>query len=622
MKTKFCLLVIALLAANKTIAQNIPRGQVILKKNAKYAAFKTNAKLKALAFKPQKMVTIQLQSNPKEVVDVSNIAKYAVEEKKVFPEKLINADCNFLPINYRSSQQELGLFFPAINFSNAIFPGAVYQFNTIKTQSPVPYTKFANRNPMDLTMNIFDPAVGDNPPIVVSRFDYSTVSGNSKNILSKYINGVTPADVVTEVILIESNEQMNSILNTAGTVDVGFKLKVPIPKIPVTVDLANKVSVTKTSNVATTAESKRNTVILRFRQVFYAASMTPQQGTQFDVFANVDKTQLEQDLVYVSSVSYGQMFYVVITSEFTKDALYKAVMNKVSTQTSLGVTGIGLPAEGAVTVGTSNLTSSEVNNILSSEKTEIKTFQYGGQAINLGNSMDEVLNNLKSKIKVKFDAQNIGAPIAYTLNFVNDHSPAWINTNISYATTNCGIDLSSRKYDVKLILENLTAEKVEDTDNDEDLFGSLSASVQSPGNKQDFPNMWKKNGNSYDVKSLSNPDGVMKAYKGIFSKIDNIKTVATNISNDDLRKTKILITGSLKDKEVISDRSYVCAECNGSPLTINLLDYIAQIETMQPGESKILKKGDYARIKLNFYENGNKNASHIEVNWKIEVTAK
>jgi len=622
MKTKFCLLVIALLAANKTIAQNIPRGQVILKKNAKYANFKTNAKLKAMAFKPQMQITIPIQSADRNVVDVANIAKYAVEEKKVFPEKLVNGDCNFLPINYKNSQQELGLFFPAVNFSNAIYPGAVYQFNTIKTQAPVPYTRFANRNPMDLTMNIFDAAITDNLPVVISRFDYSTVSGSSKNILSKYINGVTPADVVTEVILVESNEQMNSILGTAGTVDVGFKLKVPIPKIPVTVDLANKVSVTNTSNLATTSESKKNTVILRFRQVFYAASMTPQQGTQFDVFKDVDKTQLEKDLVYVSSVSYGQMFYVVITSEFTKDALYKAVMNKVSTQTSLGVTGIGLPAEGAVTVGTTNLTTSEINNILSSDKTEIKTFQYGGQAVNLGTSMDEVLGNLKSKIKVEFDSRNIGAPIAYTLNFVNDHSPAWINTNISYATTNCGVDLSDRKYEVRLVLENLIAPKVDDNDGDEDLFGSLSASVLMPGRTQDFPNMWKKNGNSYDVKALSNPDGVTKGYKNVSSNINSVKTLAGNISNGDLRKTKISITGKLTDKEIGFDRGYVCSECNGSPLVINLLDYITQIETMQPGESKFLKKGNSDRFKLNFYENGKTDASHVQVNWKIEITAK
>ncbi|RZJ80706.1 MAG: hypothetical protein EOO47_06720 [Flavobacterium sp.] len=622
MRTKTLLFIIALSVSNFALAQVRPNLPIVLKKNTKYASFKAISKQKALQFKPQKQFTIPIQSANKDVVDVSNFAKYLAEEKKVFPERLINADCNFLPINYRNSQQEVGLFFPSPNFSNSIYPGAVYQFNTIKTQSPIPYTKFMNRNPMDLTMNIFDASIRDNPPVVISNFGYGTVSGETKNILSRYINGVTPADVVTDVILVESNEQMNSILGTAGSVDVGFKLNVPIPKIPVTVDLANKVSVSNTSTTTTTTENKKNTVILRFRQVFYVASMTAQQGAQFDVFKDIDKTQLEQDLVYVSSVSYGQMFYVVLTSEFTKEALYNAVMNKVSTETSLGVTGVGLPVGGAVTVGTSNLSTSEVTNILTSNKTEIKTFQYGGQAINMGTTIDQVLANLNAKIVVKFNAQNIGAPIGYTLNFAADHSPAWINTNVNYATTNCGIVSADRKYDVKLVLQNLSAVKVDDTDSDEDLFGSLSASVEAPGKNSNFPNMWKKNGESYDVKALSNEDGVTKAYKDIPTNINSIKTIVTNVSNEDLRKTKISLRGNLKDKEVIADRGYVCVECNGSPLIINLADYANQIETMQPGESKFIKQGNSDQFKLNFYENGNKNASHIRVNWKIEVIAK
>lgn len=622
MKTKIRLLIIALLSTNFALAQIKPNLPLVLKKNAKYAVFRNNARLKALAFKPQRQITIPIISSNTDVVDVSNFAKYATEEKKPFPEVLINGNCNFLPILYKTSQQELGLFFPAVNFSNAIYPGAIYQFNTIKTQSPIPYTRFANRNPMDLTMNIFDAAIADNQPVPVASFDYGTISGLGKNILSKYIGGVTPADVVTEVILVESNDQMNSILNTAGNVDVGVKLKVPLPNIPVTVDLANKVSVSNSSSLITSTENKKNTVVLRFRQVFYSLSMTPKFGPQFDFFKDVDKTQLEQDLVYVSSVSYGQMIYVVITSEFTKDALYKAVTNKVTTQTSLGVSGIGLPAEGAVSVGTSNLTTSEVNNILTSEKTQIKAFQYGGQAINLGNTMDEVLASLNSRIKVKFDATNIGAPIGYTLNFVTDHSPAWINTNVSYATTNCGINLSDRKYDVKLILDNITAKKVDDNDSDEDLFGSLSAGSQTGSKKLDFPNMWKKNGNSYDVNVLSSENGVTKAYLDIATGIKSIKNVAANISNGELRNTKVSLRGTLKDKEVFGDRNYVCEECNGSPLTINILDYMNQIESMQPNQIKTLTNGNATSFKLNFYENGNKQGSHIEVNWKIEVTAK
>lgn len=604
----------------------LPSKTIVNVKTSPFAVLKKSLLQKALTTVPAQVRTVSLVSAPAQVVDVSNVAKYPQANKRDFFPVNINPNCNVLPVNFTLSQQELGLLFPARNFKDAIFPGAVYRFSTIKEQSPTPYTRFTSRNPMDLTTDIFDARVTNNDPITISRFDIGTLSTQWKNLLTRYINGATPGDVSTEVILVESNAQMNATLSTGSTVDVGVKISAPIPNVPVTVDASNNVSVSNTSTVSSSSENKKNTVILKFKQVFYSARMSYKAGAQMDIFHGVDKSALEDDLVYVYSVDYGQMFYVVITSEFNKESLFNAVMSKVSTNTELGASPTGLPVKGSVSVGTTNQSSSETNTVFSSGKTTIKAFQYGGEPINLGTTIDEVLANLKTKINTRFNGTNLGAPIAYTLNFVKDHTPAWINTNISYATANCGIDLASRRYDVTLHLEKMQAPKVVDTDNNEDLFGSLHLNkFEVKGvEKMGFTRFWSKSGFNYDEFDVANQSGITKAYESTPTNIRVSKLLASNLTNADAKSSKIYVSGYLRDKEVLGDKEYVCQECNGAPRVISLANtsYASQIDALLPGQTIKLQMGNDRLFELNFFENGDQNSSHVKVYWSIEITAK
>ena len=501
---------IAIIAnAQKKVTPNILINTKI--SSSAYGKLKLAQLSKSKNFKPPIIKTIPIVSRPTEVIELSNKALYNIPDKTAYGETTINADCNALPINYKISQQEIGLFFPPTSFVDKIYPGAVYQFSGLKTQSPSIYTKFFDRNAMNLTTNIFDPRVTNNAPEQITQFDYGTISGKWKGVLAKYIGGATPADVITEVMMVESDAQMNADLNTIGNVTVGTTLKVPIPNIPVTVNASNEVSVTNTSQVTSSSENKKNSVIFRFKQVFYSASVSPLAVPNQDVFKNTDKTQLENDLVYISSVDYGQMFYVTVTSEYSKEAMFKAVLDKVTTQSNLGVQATGLPVGGSVSVGTSNETSSETNSILSNSSVTIKSFQYGGAPVYLGTTMDEVLASLKNKIKLKFDSTNLGAPLSYTLNFVSDHSPAWINTNTNYATALCGINLEDRRYDVKVKLVKATAIKVDEGfggDATEDLFGNMYVKFRSGSISKDEMDIWKKDGATYANNSATNQVGV------------------------------------------------------------------------------------------------------------------
>lgn len=586
--------------------------------NQKYLLHKKVQLNKLKSFNPKTKYLLSIVNQPTEIIDVTNYAKYQELPKQVFTPQLINENCNVLPVNYKTSQQEVGLFFPSKTYENSIYPGAVYRFSTIKNLAPIPYVRHTSRNPMDLTTDIFDPVVTNNEPIVISTFDYGTISGQWKNILGKYVNGVTPAKYQTDIVLYESSSQLKTFFNTISSVDVETKLKVPLVKIPVTVSLGNTVSVTNGNTQNTENSSKKNSVIIRVKQVFYSSSVSYKAGQGMNVFVGVDPSELEDDLVYVSDVEYGQIFYIVITSSYTKEEILEAVASKISTKTELGAEVTGFPVTGSVGVGTSNQTNSSTESILNSSSTKIETFQYGGIATNLGNSINEVLSKLTT-INTKFDKDNIGKPIIYTLRFVKDHSPAFINTDISYATTNCGVTLANRRYDVKLTLETLRAIKVVDNDNSEDLYGKLRMTKFEINNqkKHDEHIFWERKGDNYD----NNINGVTSVFKDLDTKINKSKVIGTNLTFDEIIKGKIYVTGNINDKDVFNPK-YVCKECNGSPFQIDLSKYSEEINAINSGDSKKIKLDNDALLSLNFTENADKDSSHIYANWTVEITLK
>ena len=595
--------------------------QPVSPKNQKYLAFKKKQLNNFKLAKPLINKSISLSNNSTEVVDLSNFAKFPEEKKQVFSPKLINGNCNALPVNYKSSQQEIGLFFPPTGYSQSIYPGAVYRFSTLKNLAPTPYTRFTKRSAMNLNTDIFDPnIIESNSSETISQFDYGTISNKWKNMLAKYINGITPANVVTEISLIESSKQLNSLLNTASSVDVGAKLQVPLPNIPVSVSASNTVSVQNTTTQNNSSTLEKNSVIIKIKQVFYSSSISYIDSDDISVFPGVNPAELEEDLVYIKSVDYGQEFYIVVTSDYSKESILNAVMDKVSTKSELGASVTGIPVSGSVSVGTSNETNSSTESILSSGSTTVKTFQYGGAPIDLGQRLEDVLNSLKSKLDLKFSKTNIGAPLSYTLCFVKDHTPVWINTDLSYATTNCGISLANRLYEVKLILEKLNAKKVVDNDNTEDLYGNLKLNSFKTNGVTKITNytFWERKGETYDTNSAK---GVTFAYNGTDTKINSSKILLSNCTNGDLLASSIFVEGLLYDKDLMNPK-YVCKECNGGPREINLSAYANQINALLPNETKKLKIGDDSFFELNFFENGDKNSSHIKTYWSIEVTAK
>jgi hypothetical protein len=237
----------------------------------------------------------------------------------------------------------------------------------------------------------------------------------------------------------------------------------------------------------------------------------------------------------------------------------------------------------------------------------------------LGSTLDEVLNGLKG-INPQFNAQNLGAPIRYTLNYVKDHSLAYINYNLSYATTNCGKSIDG-KFDVELELDHLEVKNVKDMDNTEDLYGMLFAGdVMVNGRTQPgISAYWSKS------ESQANENNFRNGTTQVKKRISLIK----GVTMDELKHLEVSLGGKLFDDEgVFGSRKFRCSDCsqfNGDEGK-RIVKFIEMTTTqnaigslVQNGEFQLLRFGGDQFLELNFYESNNKEDGWVKVKWKVWV---
>ena len=573
-------------------------------------AFKKNTRQIRVKQVPKLPKAILIQSQPASIVEFSNSRKFEADIKTNFPARSFSQDCSIVPYNYTTSYDEMGLFFPSRNFRDAIFPGAVFQFAGIQNQEPVRYTRFSNRNPMDLTTTVFDPAVvPDNGPVSISNFDAGTLTQQYRNTLAKYPAGAAVAGAETDIFILESNTQLNADFHTAGDVNFAAKLNVPIPEFLVNIGIQKRVSVVDQAVYAETARNQNNTVIIRMRQVYYSAAVSSRAGTP-DIFSGVDKSQLENDLVYVQSVDYGQVFYVAITSNFNKKDLYNAIVNKVSPLKSLGLQATnGNILPGIFPNINTMPTTGETNRIFNNRNTKISAFLYDGTPVNLGENIDEVLVSLRRKVSHEVNAATEVFPVSYTLNFVADQSPVWLNNELSYATANCGNRLENVSYNVSVELVSVKAPKVVEFfgDDAEDLYGELRMTrigrTDLLGNKSYV--FWSK--------KLSDRKPFLQALEKKETPIGKSYSIDSDLPISEISTSKLSFSGDLTDDNLI-DAKYQCESC---PHVVKLIDYIDLIEALDPDGNKF---GSFP-IFINFYENGDTKSSNVLVLWKILIQA-
>lgn len=543
--------------------------------------------------------------------------------KTEFTQQVING-CTITPILYQVSEHNIGIFFAEEGIKNDIYPGAIYKVNDIISENFSPYHLEYPRNEMDLTTNILafensetvrrSNAVQSNK-VVINVFDYGSITEKWNELLGRSINGNTPGRVKKYLQVVESSSQLKSDFKTTGTVNVSTKIGLAeLPDIPVTVNIENKVSVANTEETRSELTNNKNTIVLKYEQIFYSASMTPKAGVP-DLFKNIANDQLDEDLVYVQSVDYGMIYYITVTSDKSKSHLYKAIQKNV--QTSTGVSGTfpieGVPVSAEVDVQTTvnDMSTSEAQNILNS--TEIKVYQWGGELINdMSGDLNSILTQLYERRR--FSSTNLGYPISYTLAYANNHGNAWINYDSKYASANCG-NVNNFKYDVLVTLKQLKCIKAVDWGfgSDDEIYGQVRISywavrnnsgnvLQSDGTNKYF---WNKSNSQYQKFKTGDIHDFNKTFT-ISGRSNN------GFSYDELMGLEIWLKAIIKDDEGDNDITYDrCIECTAD--NGNRVYYLKNSKTeiddrfisgrYDSSEGEILDYGNDKYTRLTCYEN-------------------
>lgn len=205
-------------------------------------------------------------------------------------------------------------------------------------------------------------------------------------------------------------------------------------------------------------KSTRNTIVAKFAQTFYTVNYTPPRASEIyntyratrffrdgDLFADPDN-QIGADNapLYVSQVKYGRQVLFALTSDKSAEELEAAFKAAY---------------KGAVEAG--GEASSEFKNILNSS--EINYIVIGGDAgaavkplsAAAGDNMYAKLMNYLGEAKsARYSAANPGAPIAYTLKYVDSDEIAKMAYSVVYDKKDC-ITLNPQQYAMKITMEDI-----------------------------------------------------------------------------------------------------------------------------------------------------------------------
>jgi hypothetical protein len=342
--------------------------------------------------------------------------------------------------------------------TDRIFPGSFIDGNTVISDQLSTYILPAGvtRKQFQVSADLLDLSVtggstveliGDNETISAS-----TVKDGITNILRRNINASQSGKFAFELVDVTTREEVEAQLGIKNSVTIPQELTLMLTGIPV------GVSQTDQATVATRALTEKNRLIVKIYSAFYDVIASTENQESKNFFTNPDDvSKISADALFVSSVTYGAVSFLLFESTATKDSLHAAVSRalEISALTATATQNIDLAA----------------TKTLSSNVTTIKGFGIGLSVtgpINITNASG--LINFMTTIP-KFSSSSPGAPIKYTLRYLKDDKAAAVVIGSNFTTNEC---FRLPLYEVSL--NSLAVTKVVDnilTGNNEDLYGTI-----------------------------------------------------------------------------------------------------------------------------------------------------
>ncbi|HEY8077151.1 MAG TPA: thiol-activated cytolysin family protein, partial [Labilithrix sp.] len=289
--------------------------------------------------------------------------------------------------------------------ADVLWPGSLVQGKSMANGvlDPIP----VKRAPGTITLSLASSSAGN----FSKSMDTASLSNavQAQNDILAGFTGATPAMFSIEIESVYSNEQL------AVAIDAK----------------ANGETWTAAASLKFDQNTTKSHVLIKFSQQYYTMAFEPPQGAS-GVF---DKSVTAGDLapyvgagnpaVYVSSVTYGRIFYLLFESSGSQKDLEAAISGSYS---------------GASVSASASATASWQKTINSAS---IKSYAIGGNAdaalgaVTAASQFDKVLDFLKQG--ASFDKTNPGVPVSYELRNLNDSSQVKLALTTAYSAKDCEV---------------------------------------------------------------------------------------------------------------------------------------------------------------------------------------
>ncbi len=493
-----------------------------------------------------------------------------------------------------------------------IYPGALLNATNFINNQFGYYIPPANyqRQPYTLSANLFTMAgLPQNPTEKIGdNEDYSFASYRAAQslILNRNASANPPVEAFIEYIAATTQEEVAIKLGFASAANIPAEIAALVTGIPVGVNLS------QTASTIASQINDKSRIILKINYHFYSMDASPFNNDHKKFLSPDPGADINTNVVFVSSVLYGTTGYVYFESDKSITEL------QATLEETFGFAGPLNQGTGSVTV------SAEARAKFVSTVTKMVAYGKGlglppGSSVAVGN-LDNLLNMIGSLRN--WGPGNIGSPIAFTMNFLNDGIQAIVSYSTQFPNKVCTqTPLTNLLFDVDLELDHIVVSNVRDLDGTEDLYGQI-----------DFTNL-KANGKTVsDNKNFflkSEAGANVNNYRNGTAPIDKRINLIKNLTFDELKNIELTVGGKLYDDEgLLGSRNFKCNDCSSfsGDFGTRILKFI-ELSITQTSLNSLVYNGNYQDIKfstdkffeLNFYESNNKNDGWVKIMWKVWV---
>jgi len=316
-------------------------------------------------------------------------------------------DCVMKRYSASQNPNDFVMFNP---LASVLWPGNLVQGASLETGVPtsIPVTK---RQPGNISLAIVTSgSIGATMYRTVDKMQFSYVNQAMNEILSGF-SGQGYAQYNFEMDVVKSSEHLEFLLN-ASFAGWGASVR---------------------AGLSTNSSDDKTRILVKLHQSYFTMVYDDPAGldgvftpdiTVNDLrnYTGIDDNGKPNPICYISSVTYGRMYYLLFESSASENELTAAL--------NASYKGWGVSAGSEMDAKTKETFA----------KTTARVFQMGGGGeggITAGTAVDlEAIRDFMEK-GINFNAQNTGAPISYTVKYLKDAKIVRMNNAMEYEVPDC-----------------------------------------------------------------------------------------------------------------------------------------------------------------------------------------